>query len=38
VTVTSRLAHGAVAVLLASARQSKIPRDPSRKRWLAERW
>jgi HEAT repeat protein len=35
--VTSTLAHGTVAVVLATSREPKLPPDPSRRRWLADR-
>ena len=36
-TVTSSLKRGTVAVVVAASWERKIPRDPSRRRWLADR-
>ena len=35
--VTSTLQRGTLAVVVATAREAKIPRDPSRGRWIADR-
>jgi len=36
-TLTSSLKRGTIAVLVATSRERKIPPDPSRRRWLADR-
>jgi len=38
ITVTSTLEHGALAVAIVTLAERKLPRDPARRRWIAERW
>jgi hypothetical protein len=37
-TVTSTLDRGTLAVIVVNVLESKLPRDPERRRWLADRW
>lgn len=36
--VTSTLERGKLAVVMVNVLEAKLPRDPARRRWLAERW